>query len=88
MKKLTAFVSSLRAKCCIMKKNKQVILNEFDGNEGYWLRSAGSNDMAMYGANCHCGQLSFVTNIGAICAAGQSPASLGNGVRPAILINT
>lgn len=71
-------------------KSKQVILEEFSGNKGYWLRSAGTNDLAMNAGNCpfHSGQLSYVSNTGAICAGGQPPASLGNGVRPAILVKS
>ena len=76
------------SKAMYYMKHKQIILEEFSGNEGYWLRSAGANDLAMIAGNCpfHSGQLSFISNIGAICAGGQPPASLGNGVRPAILV--
>ena len=69
-------------------KGKHITFPEFYGHTAYWLRSAGSNDLAMNMGNCpfHCGQLSFVSDIGTVCAGGWSPASLGCGIRPAIVI--
>ncbi|MCL2186449.1 MAG: DUF6273 domain-containing protein [Treponema sp.] len=71
-----------------MEKGKKITFPEFYGHTGYWLRNAGSNDIAMNSANCsyHCGQLSFISDIGSIIAGGWSPASMGNGIRPMILV--
>ena len=70
------------------KGNDFIVFEEFTGCMGYFLRSVGSNDIAMHGKNCthHHGQLSCVRDIGSINAGGVSPPVLNMGVRPAILI--
>lgn len=66
-----------------------VVVPEFSGFMGWYLRSVGSNDQSFHFANTpnYHGQLSYVTHLGAICASGAGPRVLGIGVRPAILVN-
>ena len=70
------------------KGSEYVTIDEFTGCQGYWLRNIGSNDITFHSTNApfHHGQLSFVSDTGAINGAGHCPASMGNMVRPVILV--
>ncbi|MCL2097088.1 MAG: DUF6273 domain-containing protein [Oscillospiraceae bacterium] len=69
------------------KGKDYIVLEEYSGFMGWFLRSAGSNDLALTNAGVHQGQLSNVTALGGINAGGTGQRVLHVGVRPAILIN-
>jgi len=74
----------------LWKGDKKTTFPELDGNSHYWLRNAGANDVSLNSAKSpfHCGQLSFVSDLGTILAGGWSPVTLNCGVRPCLLIRS
>jgi len=71
------------------KGKDYIVSEEFTGCMDWYLRSVGTNDIALNATNTlyHHGQLSYVTFLGAICAGGVLPKALSFGIRPAIVIN-